>query len=76
MQWSVATYVPYFLEVCHKHKQLYARSTDDKARTSVRNIVICLLLVYVKGAVIDLIFALFGRKSNKFSQNSTYEITA
>ena len=53
-----------------------ARCTDDKARTSERNIVICLLLVYVKGAVIDLFFALFGRKSNKFSQNSTYEITA
>jgi len=47
-----------------------------KHRTSERNIVICVLLVYVKGAVIDLLFALFGRKSNKFSQNPTYEITA
>ena len=47
----------------------------DVHRSSERNIVICMLIVYVKGAVIELLFAEFARK-NKLSQNSTDEMTA
>ena len=36
-----------------------------KHRTSERNIVICMLIVYVQGAVIESLFVEFARKNNK-----------
>jgi len=47
-----------------------------KQRTCERNIVICMLIADVTGAIIKLFFAELANKNNKFVHRSTDEITA